>query len=523
LIETIPGLLRRASQRWGDRPALTSMREAAASFAKLDHYADQFAKALLADRAEAGERIGIWAPNMWEWVAAAVGAQRIGGTLVPLNDRLRAAEVTDILQRANVTRLVTIGEERGVDFPALLDRAQLPALRRIIILRSRGTPAGAGEIAWERFLELGSAIAAADLHAHEAQVTGDTTSDILFTSGTTGRPKGAMFRHRNSVLSAYGMVAFARVGEADCLCPLGPFSHFAGYKAGWVNSLLTGARVCWTKAQDAESILDAIEALGVTVMPAPPIVWQGVLDHPRRNDWNLSTLRFVATGSTVIPPELIRRLVSELRVEQVGTGYGLTESGGNVTFTARDDPVERVAQTAGRLAPGSEMCIVNSKGEPVESDAPGEILVRTERAMYAYLDDPIATRAALDDSGWLHTGDVGCIDAQGYLRVTDRLKDMYITNGFNVYPAEVERLIGIVPGVTQCAVVGMADPRKGEVGHAFIVRAPGAELTEAKVIDWCRQNVARYKVPAGVTFVHALPRNTQGKVLKNELKALLPG
>ena len=492
-----------------------------ASFAWLDAAADRFARALIADGMAAGERVGLWAPNSREWVAAAVGAQRAGGTLVPLGTRLRIAEVADMLARTRTGRIVVSGRYRDIDFPALLGAAQLPQLRRVIVLGPAASATTARDIGWEAFLALGEGLDDALLREREAGVTGATISDILFTSGTTGRPKGAMFSHASSVASGHGMINFARVGKSDCLCPLGTFAHFGGYKGGWVNGLVAGACVTWTEAHDPVSILDAIRQLGVTVMPAPPVVWQDVLDHPNRADWDISSLRFIATGSSKIPPLLVIRLVAELGVEQVGTGFGLTESGGMTNFSRPGDRAENVAYTAGRPAPDAETRISAPDGGDCAPGETGEILVRTRRMLRAYLDDPAATRAAITSDGWLHTGDAGHVDAEAYLTVTDRLKDMYITNGFNVYPAELEVAMSAIPGISHCAVVGIDDARRGEAGHAFVIRADASAITENEVIAWCRANVASYKVPAGVTFVDALPRNAQGKVLKQELKALL--
>jgi len=515
--DTIPGLLRDAARRWGGKTALRPLAGDAASFAWLDIEADRFARALIADGMQAGERVGLWAPNSREWVVAAVGAQRAGGTLVPLGTRLRITEAEDMLARTGVKRIVVAGQYRDLDFAAMLRGANLPELLRVIVLG----PQSDAETGWDGFLASGAGLDDTLLRAREAGVIGKTISDILFTSGTTGRPKGAMFTHASSVRSGHGMVNFARVGEGDCLCPIGTFAHFGGYKGGWVNGLVTGACVTWLEAADPVTILDTIERLGVTVMPAPPVVWQDVLDHPQRGDWDISSLRFIATGSSKIPPQLVTRLIAELGVEQVGTGFGLTESGGMTNFSRPGDSPENVAYTAGRPAPDAEVRIAGPDGGDCAPGETGEILVRTDRMLREYLDDPEATRAAITSDGWLHTGDVGHVDADGYLTVTDRLKDMYITNGFNVYPAELEVAMSAIPGIAYCAVVGVDDSRKGEVGHAFLVREDAASTSEAEVIAWCRENVASYKVPAGVTFVDSLPRNAQGKLLKQGLRALL--
>ena len=521
MIDTTTALLRAAAQRWGNKTALISLRDAPISFATLDVEADRFAKALIADGIEFAERIGIWAPNMWEWVAAAVGAQRVGAAIVPINSRYRAAEVADIVRRARLKRLVAIGDFLGTYYPAMVRGEDMPELRQVIVVRGDPSKLAGREIAWEPFLARGAQVADTLVREREARVAGATVADILFTSGTTGRPKGAVFTHQSTVRSSYGTQTFASVTDADCLCPMGPFAHFAGYKAGWLNGMLTGATVCWSDAADSESMLNVISGLRVTVMPAPPIIWQDILDNPHRGDWDTSSLRFAATGSTMIPPQTVRRLVSEMRIKQVGTGYGLTESGGMTNFTRPEDTVEQVAFSAGRAAPDSEVRIADAERRWLGPNEAGEILVRTPRLMREYLDDPAATRDALEADGWLHTGDVGSLDEQGYLKITDRLKDMYITNGFNVYPAELERLLGTMPGVAACAVIGVPEPRKGEVGSAFLIRAPGSAVSESEVLAWCKRNIASYKIPKEITFVEDFPRNSLGKILKRELKRLV--
>jgi HIP---CoA ligase len=518
MIDTTTALLRAAAQRWRNKTALISLRDPAISFAALDLQADRFAKALIGDGIESAERVGIWAPNMWEWVAAAVGAQRVGAAIVPLNSRYRAAEVADIVRRAKVKRLVAIGDFLGAYYPAMIRGEHMPELRQVIVLRGTAAKLAGREIAWESFLTRGAQVADAELREREALVTGETVADVLFTSGTTGRPKGAVFTHQSTVRSSYTTQIFASVTDVDCLCPMGPFAHFAGYKAGWLNGMLTGATVCWSDAADSESMLNVISRLRVSVMPAPPVIWQDILDNPHRGDWDTSSLRFAATGSTMIPPQTVRRLVSEMRIQQVGTGYGLTESGGMTNFTRPDDTVEQVAFSAGRASPDSEVRIADPERRWLGANQVGEILVRTRRLMREYLDDPGATQGTLDGDGWLHTGDVGRIDEHGYLKITDRLKDMYITNGFNVYPAELERLLGTMPGIAASAVIGVPEPRKGEVGSAFIVRSPGSAISESEVLAWCKQHIASYKIPREVTFVDDLPRNSLGKILKRELK-----
>jgi acyl-CoA synthetase (AMP-forming)/AMP-acid ligase II len=518
---TIPALLRDAAQLHGEKAALSSTVDGPTSFARLDAEADRVARALIADGMDHGERIAIWAPNMWEWVAAATGIQRAGGTIVPLNTRLRGGEVADIVRRAGITRIVSIGDFLGRHYPDMLRPETMPDLRQIIVLRADPRKLAGIEEDWDAFLARGDALPEAALRAREAAVTPETIADIMFTSGTTGLPKGAIFDHRRSLGGGRAWTGISGMGADDRYCCFGPFSHNASYKAGWVAGLMTGATVYWPEAYDSETILSLIADNRISVMPAPPTVWQEVLDDTHRADWDISSLRFLSTGATVVPIALIRRLAAETDIEHITTGYGMTECSGSATHTLPGDGMERVAFTVGTAIPGTEIRIVDSSGRPLAAGMPGEVLIRDDKLLIEYLDNPEATRATLDADGWLHSGDVGALDAEGYLKLTDRLKDMYIVGGFNVYPAEIEKQMGGLPGLGQCAIIGVPDARLGEVGHAFVVRTAGSSLTAAEVIAWSKANLANYKVPRGVTFLDALPMNSTGKVVKFALKALV--
>jgi acyl-CoA synthetase (AMP-forming)/AMP-acid ligase II len=513
---TIPQLLTHAARRAPDHPALAA-HDGAITFAELEHQADKAAKGFLAAGLRKGERVAVWAPNMWEWVAAAVGAQRVGGVLVPLNTRLRGGEVADIIRRADVKYLISIGNFLGRYYPDMLTGEDMPNLRRLIVLRD-------GDVkheSWDDFIAAGQAVPDETFAARSADVGPDDIADIMFTSGTTGLPKGALFDHKRSIGGGQAWVNLSGMTAADRYCVFGPFSHNASYKAGWVAGLITGATVYWPEAYDGDAILGLIAKNRITVMPAPPTVWLEAHALPNRKDYDISSLRFLSTGATTVPIELMRRLKRDMDVEVISTGYGMTECCGSATHTLWTDDVELVATTVGKPVAGTEIKVVNAQGDECAAGEAGEVLIRDAKLLIEYLDNPQATSEAIDKDGWLHSGDIGVMDADGYLKITDRMKDMYIVGGFNVYPAEIERQMSSLAGLHACAVIGVPDQRLGEVGHVFVVRAAGASLSEAEVLAWSKTNLANYKIPRGITFVDQLPLNATGKVEKFKLREML--
>jgi len=340
--------------------------------------------------------------------------------------------------------------------------------------------------------------------------TASEASDILFTSGTTGRSKGVLCAHRQSLSGSASWAANGEITSADRYLCINPFFHNFGYKAGILACLQTGAPLIPHLTFDPLATLQAIEQHRITVLPGPPTIYQTLLDHPARGDYDLRSLRFAVTGAATVPVVLVERMQSELDIDIVLTAYGLTEANGMGTMCRADDDAVTVATTCGRPFADNELRIDDS----------GEVLLRGPNIMLRYLDDPEATAAAVDADGWLHTGDIGEVDERGNPRITDRLKDMYICGGFNVYPAEIEQVLARMGGVADAAVIGVPDERLGEVGRAFVVPRPGSELEEASVIAYTREHLANFKAPRSVRFVDALPRNAGGKVVKPQLREL---
>jgi acyl-CoA synthetase (AMP-forming)/AMP-acid ligase II len=504
-----------AAVRFGSRPALID-GEVRWTYAELVERARLFGAALIQAGVEPGDRIAIWAFNSAEWIVAALGLFKAGAVLVPVNTRFKGTEAADILLRSRAKVLVTVTDFLGTDYVAMLRETgvQLPDLTTIVIAGGVAVP---GTRSWSDFTAGATEAAVAEVDRRSVAVGPDDPSDILFTSGTTGFPKGVVQTHGRTLCVATDWVAMTGLHADDRYLMVNPYFHMFGLKAGILAAVCAGATMIPQAVFDVDVVLSVVAEEGVTVLPGPPTLYQGILDHQRRDDYDLSTLRVAVTGAADIPVELIRRVDSELPFSVVITGYGLTEAGTAVATTPGDD-VETIATTVGRPRPGFELRIVDGQGSDAAPGDAGEIVLRGGSIMSHYLDDPAATAQSLSPDGWLRTGDVGIVDAAGYLRIVGRSKDMFIVGGFNAYPAEIENALLRHPDILQAAVIGIPDERLGEVGMAFVVMKPGTVGTAAGIIGWSRDQMANFKVPRAVEFVDELPLNATGKVVKDLLR-----
>jgi acyl-CoA synthetase (AMP-forming)/AMP-acid ligase II len=328
-----------------------------------------------------------------------------------------------------------------------------------------------------------------------------------------------MLGHEASVRAYTAWSDVVGLREGDRYLIVNPFFHAFGLKAGILACLLKGATILPHPVFDVPSVMARVDEERITMLPGPPAIYQTILDHPELDRFDLSTLRLAVTGAASVPVEMIRRMREELTFRTIVTGYGLTESTGIATMCRHDDPIEVIANTAGRAIPDTEVLVVDDEGSEVRRGEPGEVVVRGYHVMQGYFGDDAATAEAIDADGWLHTGDVGVMDEAGNLRITDRTKDMFITGGFNAYPAEIEGMIMRHPAISQVAVIGVPDHRMGEVAKAFVVLRPGADWDEAAFLAWCRQEMANYKVPRSVEVLDVLPLTASGKVQKFELRS----
>ena len=499
--------------------------------------------------------MAIWAPNSAAWVIAALGLVGSGAVLVPINTRFKGGEAAHILRSSGACALFTVQSFLGNDYPSMLAGEDVPDLERMVLLHNAddstqrsevfdGEPAEGYEVTrqdeipvygWNEFLAAedgvvegesaveGHCVEVAEAAERWLSVAADSLSDLMFTSGTTGSPKGAMTTHAQSLRAFATWASIVGLKEGDRYLVVNPFFHTFGYKAGILACLMQGATLVPVDVFDVNRVLAMIPAERISVVPGPPTLYQSILDHPERKRHDLSTLRLAVTGAAVVPVELVKRMRHELEFETVLTAYGLTESTGVVTMCRRTDTAEVIASTSGRAIPGLDVVVVDSAGKEVPRGEPGEVLVRGYTVISGYFANQDASAEAIDSDGWLHTGDVGVMDEEGNLRITDRTKDMYVVGGFNAYPAEIEGILLRHPSVAQVAVVGVSDERLGEVGCAFVVVAPDVDSSDdesmaEQIKTWAKDEMANYKVPREVRIVEALPLNASGKVLKTELR-----
>ncbi len=423
--ETIPELLGWAAERFGAAEAVvdpglpgTDGAVRRVGFAELADLVRRAAGGCLARGVRPGDRVAVWGPNTLEWIVAALGALTAGAALVPLNTRFKGEEAAYILDKSGARFAFVSPPFLGNDYAGMLPG------RDVVVL---------DELIWDHH------------PADPVPVAPTDTGDVIFTSGTTGRPKGVVTTHAQTLRVFTTWADVVGLVEGDRYLVVNPFFHTFGYKAGIVACLLRGATVVPQPVFDVPATLALVGRERITVLPGPPTLYQSILDAPGRADHDLSSLRLAVTGAAVVPVALVERMRSELTLETVLTAYGLTEATGTVTMCRRDDDAVTIATTSGRAIPDTEVRVVGPGNTEVPVGEPGEVVVRGYNVMQGYFDDPESTAETIDADGWLHTGDIGVLDEGGNLRITDRLKDMYVVGGFNAYPAEIEQVLATHP------------------------------------------------------------------------------
>lgn len=517
--QTIPALLAFVEETFADQTAVVD-GDVRLSYAELVAQVNEVSRAYLAVGVKPGDRVAIWVPNRVEYILALLGAQNIGASIVPLNTRYKGHEARVILERSRATALITVQGFLGNDYLDLLASTSdqpnfgLPHLHTVIDVAESGDERALG---WRGFLARGAEVDQATVDEAAAAVTTETIADILFTSGTTGVPKGVLSAHRQTLGVAHVWAEGASLSPADRYAIVNPFFHSFGYKAGFITSFTAGATVYPVATFDPVGIMQLIQDEKISVIPGAPTIFITLINHPRLSEFDLSSLRFSIAGAASVPETLFEQMRDVLGFKQVAQAYGLTEC--VVVTRSRDNEDPRhIAECTGPAVPGLEVKVVDEAGNAQPTGTDGEIWIRGDNVMLGYFEDPEATAAAIDSDGWFHSGDVGRLDEHGCLKITDRIKDLFIVGGFNVYPAEVENVLASHPDVMEAAVIGVDDERMGSVGKAFILARPGAELDLDALAAYCSERLANFKVPRQFEVIAELPRNASGKVLKKDLR-----
>jgi fatty-acyl-CoA synthase len=515
LAETIGENLRRTVERHGQREALVVRHQGyRASYEELWDQTGRAARGLMARGIERGDRIGVWATNRWEWVVLQYAAARAGAILVSLNPAYRTAELEYALNQSGICLLVLAQAFRTADYPAMLAqvRDRCPRLREAVVL----------EDGWEALLQDVGRVGEEALSRREAEVQFDDAASIQYTSGTTGFPKGATLSHHNILNNAFFVGEQLGYTEHERVCVPVPFSHCFGMVLGNLACTTHGACVVVpTEAFDPLATMQTVQDERCTSLYGVPTMFIAELEHPEFARFDLSSLRTGVMGGAPCPAELVEKVESSMHMAGVSIGYGMTETSPISTQTGSHDPHEKRVSTVGRVHPHVEVKVIDpATGAVLPRGAEGEICSRGYLVMLGYWESPEATCEAVDAAGWMHTGDLGTMDAEGYLTVVGRSKDMIIRGGENVYPREVEDFLHSHPGVADVHVIGVPSQRYGEEVMAWVRLRDGSSLTGDDLGAYCRGRITPYKVPRYWKFVDGFPMTVSGKVQKFRMRAI---
>lgn len=511
--ETIGENLRRTVERFSDREALVVRSQGyRATYRQLWDETTRLAKALQASGVKKGDRVGMWSPNRWEWVVVQYATARIGAILVNVNPAYKAAELAHALDQSGVSVLIMAEGFRGTRYLPILERARprCPQLEQVFVLEAH----------WNELMARAEELSDAALAEREGGNQFDDPINIQYTSGTTGAPKGATLSHHNILNNGYFCAQRLRYDERDRVCIPVPFYHCFGMVIGNLACTSTGAcMVIPSEAFDPEATLATIEEERCTSLYGVPTMFIAELGHPDFGRFDLSSLRTGVMAGSPCPIEIMKAVQSKMHMEEVTICYGMTETSPVSTQSETDAPLCQRVTTVGTVHPHVEIEIVDpATGEVVPRGVQGELCTRGYSVMLGYWNDPEATRLAIDEGRWMHTGDLAAMDDEGYIRITGRIKDMICRGGENIYPREVEEFLYTHPGVEDVQVIGVPSEKYGEEVMAWVVPRSGATLTEEDLVTFCRGQIATFKIPRHWKFVNEFPTTVTGKVQKYKMR-----
>ncbi|HMC77403.1 MAG TPA: AMP-binding protein [Vicinamibacterales bacterium] len=491
------------------------------TFAQLEREARTIARGLMASGVERGERVVLWATNVPEWVVLQFALAKIGAILVTANTSLRSKDIDYLLRQSEAATLITIRGFRDLDYVAALAEigalaGAIPALRRLVFI---GGDPPAGYLPYESLRTRAAAVSDADLDARSASIAVDDVINMQYTSGTTGFPKGVMLTSRNIVNNGHALGAGLGYTPADRLCLCVPLFHCFGCVIGVLGAYTHGAALCVVEAFDPRRVLELIHRERCTALYGVPTMFIAELECPDFKRCDLSSLRTGVMAGALCPEPLMRRVMNEMHLPEIAIAYGMTESSPGITLTPRDASVARRSATVGVVLPELEVKIVDPAGGVEQPrGARGELCCRGYNVMKGYYNNPEATRAAIDEEGWLHTGDEASIDEEGFVRITGRIKDLIIRGGENIAPREIEDRLREHPAVSDAYVYGIADAFFGEAVAAAVRLRPEYRATSEELVAWCAGTLVRFKLPKHVRFVAEFPMTASGKIQKFKLR-----
>jgi fatty-acyl-CoA synthase len=528
LEDTIGGALARAAARWPNQEAMVCQESGVRlTFAQLDARAAEFALGLLALNLDPGDRIGIWAPNCLEWSITQYAAAKAGLILVNINPAYRTHELEFVLNTVSCKALVSAASFKSSDYlamlcelapellrdePGKLAAQKLPHLKLVVCIDAAEA---AGILSFAEVSRRGRDSDRDVLGKIAATLRPEDAVNIQFTSGTTGSPKGATLTHRNVLNNAFFVGEAIRTGFGDRICIPVPLYHCFGMCMGNLNCLTHGAAAVYpSRGFDALATLRCIEAERCTALYGVPTMFIAMLDHPRFREFDMSSLRGGIMAGSPCPIAVMHRVVDQMHMPEVTIAYGMTETSPVSFQSSVDDSLERRVSTVGRIQPHLQVKVIDPSGAIVPRGVSGEICTRGYSVMQGYWGDPARTSEVLDEAGWMHTGDLGVIDAQGYCNIVGRIKDMIIRGGENVYPREVEEFLFKHPKVQGVACFGVPDPRFGEELCAWIQLRDAVSADAEEFKQYCRGQIAHYKIPRYFEFVDEFPMTVTGKIQK---------
>lgn len=519
----------------GDREALVSRHQGKRfTYRQLDEDVRRFARGLLALGLQKGDRVALWSANTAEWVIAQYAVARSGGILVSINPAYRIREIEYALQFAQASILIAAPHFRNTDHVSMLEELapelracspgglisdRLPHLKHVIYTTE---VAHAGAWRWEELADLGDKVSDDTLRRHESAIDFDDPVSIQYTSGTTGRPKGAMLSHHSLLNNGFFIGERLHYSAADRICLPVPLFHCFGMVDGNLAAMTHGAAIVLpSETFDALAALETIEAERCTSLYGVPTMFIAQLEHPRFREFNFETLRTGLTGGAPVPIELMREITGRFNMPEFTIGYGMTEMSGVSFQSERDDSLEVRCHTVGAMLPHMECKIVDrDSGRIVPRGVPGEVCMRGYMVMLGYWKDAEATGAAIDSAGWMHTGDVGVIREDGYAQIVGRIKDMIIRGGENIFPREIEEFLFTHAEVSQVSVIGIPSRKYGEDVCAWVRPKEGSTLTAEALRNFCQGQIASYKIPRVIILTQEFPMTASGKIQKFRLREL---